>query len=101
MRINVCYNIYLLNNPQNIKKVDKISKKLKKLRFCHASHETVTHGNSKADQFITIKLQRFWHHHDLCSIVEKWSNRDDRQTDRQTETRTPKFLLLYLVQGPQ
>jgi hypothetical protein len=65
----------------------------------------VTRDTSKVDQFITIKLRRFWQHRDLCSIVKKWSNRDDRQTDTQThthtDTRTPNFLLLNRVQGPQ
>jgi hypothetical protein len=63
---------------------------MKKLRFCHARHEPVTYGSSKANQFITIKLRRFWHHCDLCSIVEKWSNRDDMQTHIQTETHTDR-----------
>jgi hypothetical protein len=106
MRIDVSYNIYLLNNPQKYQKSWKNRKNsMKKWRFCHARHETVSHGSSKAYQFITIKLRRFWHHRDLCNRVKKWSNRDDRDTHthrhRHTDTRTPNFLLLYRVQGPQ
>jgi hypothetical protein len=48
-------------------------------------HETVTHGSSKAIQLFALKLRRFWHHCELCSRVKKWSNRDDRQTNRQTD----------------
>jgi hypothetical protein len=59
--------------------------------FCHARHETVTHGNSKTNQFVTIKLQRFWHHRNVCSIVKKWSNRDDRQTYTHRHTDTIFF----------
>jgi hypothetical protein len=76
---------------KNIKKIEKIKNSLKKWRFCHARYETVTHGTSKVYQFITIKLQRFWHHRDLCSRVEKESNRDDRHT--QTHTHTPIFFI--------
>jgi hypothetical protein len=83
--------LQLLSTQQSTKiskKLKKIKNSLKKWRFCHARHETVTHGNWKTDQFIIIKLRRFWHHRDLCSRVEKWSNRDDRQTHTHTDTHT-------------
>jgi hypothetical protein len=92
---------------KNIKKVEFFLKYPKKKRFFHARHETVTLGSSKALQLFVLKLQRFWYHGDLCSIEQKSSNRDDRQTDTQTHrhtqthTHTPIFLLLYRVQGPQ
>jgi hypothetical protein len=80
---------------------------LKKWRFCHARHETVTPGSSKAIQLFVFKLRRFWHHRDLCSIEQKWRKRAYRhththtQTHTHTDTRTPNFLLLYRVQGPR
>jgi hypothetical protein len=97
MRIDVSYNIYELNNPQKYQKSWKnLKNTLKNWRLCHARHETVTHGSWKTNQFITIKLQRFWHHLDLCNIVEKWSNRDDTHTHRHTDT---KFFIALSYSG--
>jgi hypothetical protein len=71
---------------KNIKKVEKISKNW---HFCHARHETVTHESWKTNQFITLKLQRFWHHRDLCSTLKSGVIvLTDRQTDTQTHTHT-------------
>jgi hypothetical protein len=67
MRINVNYNKYALSNPR---------------------HETVTHGSSKAFQLFVLKLRRFWHHRNLCSIVKKWKKRADRQTHTHTHIHT-------------
>jgi hypothetical protein len=132
--------IWTQQSTKMSKKLKNLKNSLKKKTFLSRT----SRNTSKVNQFITIKLRRFWHHCDFCSIVrlsitsttirgfweffclkrwnsenprievlvmdslsivEKWSNRDDRfayrqtQTDRHTHTRTPKFLLLYRVQG--
>jgi hypothetical protein len=38
---------------------------------CVNKNETVTSDISKTNEFVTIKLQRFWRHYELCSRVEK------------------------------
>jgi hypothetical protein len=72
---------------KNIKEVEKISRIVYKSDV-FVTHVTVAHGTSKAYQLITIKLQKFWHRRDFCSLVEKESNRDDRHTHTHTHTQT-------------
>jgi hypothetical protein len=66
------------------KKLNFFKNTLKKWRFCHARHETVTLESLKAIQLFVLKLQIFWHYRDLCSIMKKWRKRADRHTHTQT-----------------
>jgi hypothetical protein len=61
IRIDVSYNKYMLNNPQKYQKSWKnLTNSLKKWRFCHARHETVTLGSSKRSTLILVKQLRLW-----------------------------------------
>jgi hypothetical protein len=73
---------------KKVKEAWKLPKEFPTFCFSDSMIVLVTRDTSKVNQFITIKLQRFWHQRDLCSIVKKWSNRDDRQTDTHTNKHT-------------
>jgi hypothetical protein len=86
-----------------IQQSTKISKKLKKsqnslkVTFLSRTSRNCCTDTSKVNQFITIKLRRFWHHRELCSIVEKLSNRDDRFTHTDTQTHEHQFFYCFIV----
>jgi hypothetical protein len=71
----------------------KIHKITKNVTFCHTLHDTVTFGSSKAIQLFVLKLRRFWHHCELCSIIEKWLNR----ANTNTHIRLPFFICCFIV----
>jgi hypothetical protein len=83
MRIDVSYNKYKLKNPHKYQKSQKnLKNTLKNVIF--VTHVTKL-SRVKSQNLIRLKSRRFWHHRELCSMLENYSNRD-LQTHRQTDT---------------